>query len=96
MPGSVDPGMTGVGSAATTSTDLGAETSGPSDLRVWNATDKPIDVTIKKTKGDTVVGELFATALAQHGQAYGRMDDGTVTNTTSMAVCYDHLSYEGK
>lgn len=82
----------GVGSAATTATpaDVGAESSGPFDMRVSNATDKAIDVAVWKTQGKNVVGELSARGLAAGERVYGRMDDKTVTNTTSIAVCYDH------
>lgn len=64
-------------------------------MRVTNATELPIDVTVYKTKGKDQVGELFATDLVPNEQAYGRMDDDKVDNYTKIAVCFNHLLYVG-
>lgn len=85
----------GVGSAATTSTDLGAETSGPYDMWVSNATDKPIDVIAYKKKGHREVGGIIAFDLAPNAQKYGEMNDDTVSNYTTMSVCYNNTLYVG-
>lgn len=63
----------GVGSAATTtSTDLGAETSGHRDMQVTNGTGGSIRVTVDKFVGEKPVG-WFEGSLGPGNRAYGTL-----------------------